>query len=78
MQQRPIKRDMPCPVCGAEPAYRVWGTASGCVFILNDLKRRFAPSHPEPLVCTICGYVQFFVNPDEFRTGNHQSGYDEK
>ena len=68
MQSRPTKPDVPCPVCGAEPHYRTWsyfmrtGEAS-----IHSKKHNIVGVFPIPLVCTVCGYVQLFVNPEDFR-----------
>ena len=63
------KPDVPCPVCGAEPAYRVWGRETGHIVPLNPLKKRAMRDCGIiiPLVCTVCGYIQFFTRPEYFR-----------
>lgn len=68
MQSLPDRMDVPCPLCGAEPAERIWGetVGYGSVAIL-PMKHAFYGLPAWPLVCTVCGYVQFFVNPEDFR-----------
>lgn len=68
MQQQPTKPGAPCPVCGAEPRYRVWSIfMSGGDTRIDSKKHPFRGSEPIPLVCKVCGYVQLFVNPEDFR-----------
>lgn len=60
---------VPCPVCRAESQYRVWSrliARNGAVTIRSP-KHKVLGSEPTPLVCTVCGYVQLFVNPEDFR-----------
>ena len=66
MPYQPPKPDRPCPVCEADSSYRVWGSI-GQTFVFNDAKKHFTPSPIVPLVCTVCGYIQFFTNPENFR-----------
>jgi hypothetical protein len=55
-------------VCGAEAVYRIWGTTTGYGHVLVDSKKRLFTAAPaKPLVCTVCGYVQLFIDPDDFR-----------
>ena len=68
MQSLPTRTEVPCPCCGAESDKRIWGetVGYGSVAIL-PMKPALYGLPAWPLVCTICGYVQFFVNPDDFR-----------
>lgn len=71
MQQDQITAPVsPCPVCGAEPRYRIWSEfISGYVDIgIQGRKRWFQSAKPMPLICTACGYVQLFVNPEDFKS----------
>ncbi len=70
MYSPPNKPSQPCPVCGAEPSYRVWSITLGSGYghvIIHSKKHKFNGSKATPLVCTVCGYVQLFVNPEDFR-----------
>jgi rubrerythrin len=68
MQQQPTNQPAPCPVCGAQPAYRIWGKTMGYGGVLLASKKHpFNGSPAKPLVCTVCGYVQLFVDPNDFR-----------
>ncbi len=57
----------PCPVCNADPRYRRWSQ-----FTQSQYTHVISPRHTvlgstiTPLVCTQCGYVQLFVNPEDF------------
>lgn len=60
--------ELPCPVCGAEPQQRTWTN------LMNDshfrpfsLKHSIVGSQVNLLVCTICGYMQLFADPEDFR-----------
>lgn len=67
--QRPIG-PVPCPICGAEPRYRTWADLMPInVNIFSRKRKGFlrGSSNLMPLVCTVCGYVQFFVIPEVFR-----------
>jgi len=70
-QWQPIKPgELPCPVCKAEPQYRTWarfGNGEFGSFALKSPKHRFFGTTPTALVCAGCGYVQFFVEPKDFR-----------
>jgi hypothetical protein len=70
----------PCSICGAGPEKRKWckpfvgGYGAGLVMLIVDSKqkRTWLRSAPKlevakPVVCTQCGYVQFFVKPEDFR-----------
>jgi hypothetical protein len=58
---------LPCPVCGASPVEREWRRfLSGYTKILSE-KHRIQGSNITPLVCTQCGFVQLFVDPQDFR-----------
>lgn len=69
MQQQPTNQPAPCPVCGAEPAYRIWSETAGGYggVTIRSRKHSFNGSQAKPLVCTVCGYVQLFVDPNDFR-----------
>ena len=58
----------PCPACNADPQYRIWSkfVNSSYTHILSE-KHKILGSAPRPLVCTRCGYVQLFVDPEDFR-----------
>lgn len=63
-----VKPPVPCPVCGSAPQYRIWGEVGGYgLKMLSQKHIFFSASRVEPLICTVCGYVQFFVNPKDFR-----------
>lgn len=66
MQAQTTRLDVPCPVCGAEPQYRIWSNFMERIPIYSK-KHTMIGSALTPLVCTICGYVQFFVDPEDFR-----------
>lgn len=68
MNSEIIKPPVPCPVCGADSQYRVWRgyAGEGSVQIRSE-KHAILGSVAKPLVCMVCGYVQLFVNPDDFR-----------
>lgn len=52
----------------ADASYRVWSQFIANYYVLlRSKKHKIAGSMPTPLVCTVCGYVQFFVNPEDFR-----------
>lgn len=58
---------LPCPVCGAPPTEREWQR-----FVSNDTriiseKHSVLGSNVIPLICTQCGFVQLFVDPQDFR-----------
>lgn len=68
MQSQPTKLPPPCPVCGAQPSYRVWSQTTGYGYvIIRSKKHKLNGSMATPLVCTVCGYVQLFVDPEDFR-----------
>ena len=60
----------PCPVCSAPSEERGWQRFMGgdqtYTKILSE-KHRFQGSIVRPLVCNQCGFVQLFVNPQDFR-----------
>lgn len=65
---------VPCPVCGAEPAARLWlstfrGAAGSGTVVLQFDSAAFFPKllRASSLVCTGCGYVQLFVDTGELR-----------
>ena len=59
---------LPCPVCGAAPEARSWRKFVGNSYtnILSD-KHSVLGTTVDPLVCSQCGSVQLFVNPQDFR-----------
>ena len=63
---------LPCPVCGASPEARSWrnfvgsNSGNGYTNIISD-KHSILGTRINPLVCSQCGYVQLFVNPQDFR-----------
>lgn len=68
-----------CSICGAGPEKRKWSKTSpgaygsGRILLLSEKPPTFWQgsnaelSQASPVVCTQCGYVQFFVNPEDFR-----------
>ena len=57
-----------CPVCGAEPQNRTWSRfVSGNYTHIISEQHKIVGSILTPLVCTQCGYVQLFVDPNDFR-----------
>jgi hypothetical protein len=74
MQSQPTRPEEPCPVCGAEPAYRVWSEMTGYGFVsIVSEKHALSGSQARPLVCIVCGYVQLFVDPEDFHSQPHVS-----
>lgn len=70
MQQQPARMNAPCPVCGAEPAYRVWGCTGDYVRVHSPLKKRsktLVMGLVKSLVCSVCGYIQLFAEPADFQ-----------
>lgn len=59
---------LPCPVCGAAPEARSWRNFvyAGYTKIVSDKHSVFG-TDVVPLVCSQCGYVQLFVDPQDFR-----------
>jgi hypothetical protein len=68
----------PCSICGAEAEKRKWcktfsgSYGAGHILLVSREQRSFWGSNPKlsqanPVVCTQCGYVQFFVKPEDFR-----------
>ena len=58
----------PCPFCGAEPRYRrVSSYLQRYPPAIWSDKHKIVGSRVFPLVCTQCGYVQDFVDPQDFR-----------
>ena len=58
----------PCPVCGAEPQNRTWSKLVYENYTkVRTPKHKMVGSSLTPLVCTQCGYVQLFVDPNDFR-----------
>ncbi|MBO0777608.1 MAG: hypothetical protein J2P37_02160 [Ktedonobacteraceae bacterium] len=66
---QPTRAVLLCPVCGAEPPYRTWTAPAfgNSGFKLDSPRHPFLGAEVSALVCTVCGYVQFFVNPQDFR-----------
>ena len=57
----------PCPVCSAPAIERGWQRfLSGYTNIISE-KHHLQGSAMTPLVCYQCGFVQLFVNPQDFR-----------
>ncbi len=60
----------PCPVCGAPSTERGWqrflGGNQTYTKILSE-KHHLQGSVVNPLVCYQCGFVQLFVDPQDFR-----------
>ncbi len=67
MQSQPPKQQQPCPVCGADPSSRIWSQQMTGFVVIRTEKHKHTGSRAKPLVCTVCGYVQLFVNPEDFR-----------
>ena len=67
MQSQPTHPQQPCPVCGADPSSRIWSQCLSYGLTIRSEKHRINGSRATPLVCTQCGYVQLFVNPEDFR-----------
>lgn len=58
----------PCPVCGANTEYRIWAKFVNSSYThIVSRKHHIVGSVTNPLVCTQCGYVQLFVDPEDFR-----------
>ncbi|MBA2393716.1 MAG: hypothetical protein H0V70_13345 [Ktedonobacteraceae bacterium] len=59
----------PCPVCGVSSSERGWqqflGKNQSYTKILSK-KHHMQGSVVHPLVCYQCGFVQLFVNPQDF------------
>ena len=70
MQPYTTNPPQPCPVCNADARYRTWSTFASSVSAYTNVvskKHKMMGSTTVPLVCTRCGYVQLFVNPEDFR-----------
>ena len=68
MQSPPANPTRPCPVCGAEASYRVWSEGTGYGYVaIRSKKHKISGSMAQPLACTVCGYMPFFVDPEDFR-----------
>lgn len=68
MQQFQEKQTGPCPNCEADRSKRIWKEVTGgsdYVRISSDA-HKFNGSEVSALVCKTCGYVQLFVNPQDF------------
>jgi len=74
-----------CPMCNADGSKRKWFTVfpgaygAGSINIIVDEKHgllNFTPRTTEaiPTVCTQCGNVQFFVDPNEVRDAAQPQG----
>ena len=57
----------PCPVCGAAAEEREWGEFLNVR--LRSEKHKVVGVSATPLICTRCGNVQLFVNPQDFHQG---------
>ncbi len=54
-------------VCKAESS-RIWTEAATYGYVrLSSKKHKVFGTLARPLVCTVCGYVEHFVNPEDFR-----------
>ena len=74
-----------CPLCNADGSKRKWFTVfpgayyAGTINIVIGEKHVFLGSNPVmteaiPTVCTQCGNVQFFVDPNEVRDAAQPQG----
>lgn len=83
MNQHPVSPIpvVPCPVCGADPEARSWfktfrgayGVGSVSLDIESGGIFSNTPLPTFPLVCTRCGYIQFFVDVGELHTKQAQA-----
>ncbi len=64
----PAVPQLPCPVCSAPPMEREWRSfvSSGYIKIVSK-RHSVIGSNVAPLICTQCGFVQLFVNPQDFK-----------
>ncbi|GCE25879.1 hypothetical protein KDA_13630 [Dictyobacter alpinus] len=62
----------PCPLCSVDGRYRQWrnlyGHGSHHLKVVSDAHTMFG-SEVMTLVCTNCGNIQFFVDPNDFNRG---------
>jgi hypothetical protein len=68
MQQVQEKQTGSCPNCGADGSKRTWREVTGgngYVRVRSDA-HKFNGSEVLVLVCKVCGYVQFFTDPQDF------------
>jgi len=67
-----------CLICGANASKQKWFTVlpgpnnAGSIFIVVGNRHVFLGSVPRtteaiPSVCTQCGHVQFFINPEDIQ-----------
>ncbi|GCF08334.1 hypothetical protein [Dictyobacter arantiisoli] len=58
----------PCPLCNADGSQRGWSdaTAYGHSLKITSEAHKIMGSDVAALVCTNCGNIQFFVNPQDF------------
>ena len=59
--------NLPCPVCGAAPELRKWSKYTSERERIQTDKHQTMGSPIHPFVCTRCGYIQEFVNPEDFK-----------
>ena len=64
----------PCPICDAVGEKQLWCSTfsgsygAGSVIISLNTHKFFGKNiRAVPVVCTQCGYVRLFVNPQEFQ-----------
>lgn len=57
----------PCPLCQADGTYREWRrvTVEGHSLKMDSYAHPFLGAIVEAFVCTECGNVQFFADPEE-------------
>ncbi|WP_126595442.1 hypothetical protein [Dictyobacter aurantiacus] len=56
----------PCPNCQADGHYRQWRGISGHGMRIDSDAHSVVGSEVSALICTICGNIQLFVNPNDF------------
>lgn len=64
----------PCPICEAVGEKQLWCSTfsgaygAGSLLLASNTHKFFSkPIRAIPVVCTQCGHVRFFVNPQEFQ-----------
>lgn len=68
MQQKNDQPIQKCPNCEADPQYRIWENIHGVhgpIYVPSDA-HRLVGSAIKALVCKQCGYIQLFMNPNDF------------
>ena len=74
MQANTTRRIAKCPNCDADASYRTWENVNGThgsLHITSDA-HRFLGSKVKALVCKQCGYIQMFINPQDFYKGGQK------